>query len=72
MITVREVCSLLKFYDEDHPMEISIAADGSCKPFSPDSGIEMAAYGDFVIAEIVVSHNGVELEIKREFVKATA
>nr|DAI48799.1 MAG TPA: hypothetical protein [Caudoviricetes sp.] len=74
MITVKEICSLLSFYtdDEEHPMEINIAADGVCKPFSPESGIEMAAYGDFVISEIAVSHKGVDLEIKREFVKATA
>lgn len=72
MVTVKEICSLLKFYtyDEAHPMEISIAADGACKPFNPESGIEMAAYGDFVISEISVSRKGVDLDIKRAFVKA--
>ena len=50
---------------------LRISADGNCKDFCPINGIEMAAYGDFVISEIGISSHGVDLEIKREFVRAT-
>lgn len=72
-MTVREACKLIKIYAEEgsHINSINISADGNIKKFCPDIGIEMAAYGDFVISEIGVSEDGVELTIKREFVRAT-
>lgn len=72
-MTVREACKLIKIYAEEGSRinSISISADGNIKKFFPDIGIEMAAYGDFVISEIGISEDGVELVIKREFVRAT-
>ena len=72
-MTVREACKLIKIYAEEGSRinSINISADGNIKKFCPDIGIEMAAYGDFVISEIGISEDGVELTIKREFVRAT-
>ena len=72
-MTVREACKLIKIYAEEGSRihSINISADGNIKKFCPDIGIEMAAYGDFVLSEIGISEDGVELTIKREFVRAT-
>lgn len=72
-MTVREACKLIKIYaEEGSPIQyFGISADGCRKEFFPENGIEMAAYGDFVISEIGISEEGVELTIKREFVRAT-
>lgn len=73
MLTVREACALIKFYADGKDTSrntLRIAADGCCKDFCPENGIELAAYGDFVISEISIGPDSVDLEIKREFVKA--
>ena len=72
-MTVREARKLIKIYAEEGSsiQYFGISADGCRKEFFPDNGIEMAAYGDFVISEIGISEEGVELELKREFVRAT-
>ncbi len=70
-MTVKELCNLIKLYPDDgKKMNIYISADGTMKDFEPSVAIELAAYGDFVVSEIGINPGGVEIEIKREFVKS--
>ena len=73
-MTVREACKLIRFINGDCDIitdKLRIAADGYSRPFDRDSVVDMTAYGDFILSGICVSPEGVELELKREFVRAT-
>lgn len=70
MITVKEAVKLLRIEQLDEHMENKIFINGN--DFNPQNTLELAAYGDFLIEEIYVSSDGVNLIPKQEFVKATA
>ena len=67
-MTVREICSILEIGDGVKPaIELTFGANGV--PFSPQNGLEMMAYGDFLIDSCHVSTLGVELVLKQQFCK---
>lgn len=67
-MTVREICSVLDIGDGVKPnIELTF---GSCGvPFNPKNGLEMMAYGDFLIETCHVSTLGVELVLMQQFCK---
>lgn len=67
-MTVLEACAMLEIGDGIKPnIELTF---GSCGvPFNPQNGLEMMAYGDFLIETCHVSTLGVELVLKQQFCK---
>ena len=67
-MTVLEACAMLELGDGIKPnIELTF---GSCGvPFNPQNGLEMMAYGDFLIETCHVSTLGVELVLKQRFCK---
>ena len=67
-MTVLEACAMLELGDGIKPnIELTF---GSCGvPFNPKNGLEMMAYGDFVIDSCHVWEGGVELVLKQQFVR---
>lgn len=67
-MTVREICSVLAIGDGVKPnIELTFGANGV--PFNPKNGLELMAYGDFLIETCHVSTLGVELVLKQQFCK---
>lgn len=67
-MTVREICSVLDIGDGIKPnIELTF---GSCSvSFNPKNGLELMAYGDFLIETCHVSTLGAELVLKQQFCK---
>lgn len=67
-MTVREICSVLAIGDGVKPaIELTFGANGV--PFTPTNGLELMAYGDFLIETCHVWEGGVNLVLKQQFCK---
>ena len=67
-MTVLEACAMLELGDGiKSNIELTF---GSCSvPFNPKNGLELMAYGDFLIETCHVSTLGAELVLKQQFCK---
>lgn len=69
MITVRECCNLIKFAYQV-PDEVSVSSIDEGRVINPDSALDMAAYGDFLVDRVTVFDSGIEITLKQQFAKA--
>lgn len=69
MITVRECCSLIKFAYQV-PDEVSVSNIDEGRVINPNSALDMAAYGDFLVDRVTVFDSGIQITLKQQFVKS--